>query len=214
MLSHRKTTLSLSLAFSVVSTAAAGPVGVFTTNTFGFSGTVTEYASQADFDSDQNGTDSPISFRPVDIFINNGVAGFSSSLYDPTYANVILASDLVLYDVDSSTDTSIGFSFVETVSGSYDITLNLAGSNSDWNNDLSTLPTVPAPAAWPPTETRSFLDYSLDVTALGVGGTLYPQGLFSDSNPAVSRGAFVAPFTAPAQPALARPSIALISTWQ
>jgi hypothetical protein len=173
MSDHKSLALALPLALSLAGSAVAGPVGLFTTNNFGYSGIFTRYGSLADA---QNGNDPlefiPINSQPVELFINNGNTDYGPVLqhynligyYD---ANGNCLNSVCLNDSDSSSDTSIDFSFTETsTSGIFDITVKLMGS-------------IP-----------NAFDYELDVTAIDVPGTLSSGWLFSDSNPADVYGSF------------------------
>jgi hypothetical protein len=166
MSNHKSLALALPLALSFAGSAVASPVGLFTTDSFGWSGTVYEYGSIDDAQSGTNWiSETELSSEPVDLFINNGSMGFGA---DFQYANLIGGPDnyVFLYDIDSSTDTSIDFSYIETSAGIFDITVELEGSDPNG------------------------LDYMLDVTALGVAGTLSSGWLFSESDPTGVSGSF------------------------
>lgn len=168
MMSHYKSlALALPLALSFAGSAVAGPVGLFTTDSFGWSGTLYKYSSLPDAESGDSSKAvdmMDLTSQPVDLWINNGTSG----TWDPSFnfANLILSSDFSLLDFDSSPDTKIDFSFIENGLNIYDISVFLEGSNSE------------------------FHEYTLDVTATGVQATLFPQGLFSDADPAGVSGTF------------------------
>lgn len=164
-MSHLKSfALAAPLALTLAGPAVAGPQGLFTTDSFGWSGTVYEYDSLADAQSGTNWVSmSDLPSQPVDIFINNGAEGFGA---DYQYANLIFDTYVFLNDMDSSTDTYIDFSYVETSAGVFDVTVELDGSDPGG------------------------LDYMLDLTATGVAGTLSSGWLFSDSDPTGVSGMF------------------------
>ncbi|NBC49462.1 MAG: hypothetical protein GVY22_16110 [Gammaproteobacteria bacterium] len=168
-MSHYKSlALALPLALSVAGSAVASPrpIGIFATDSFGWSGTVYEYGSLADAQSGTNWiSENQLGSEPVDLFINNGAMGFGPNYQ---YANLIggPSNYVFLNDLDSSTDTSINFTYIETSAGIFDVTVDLEGSDPNG------------------------LDYMLDVTALGVAGTLSSGWLFSDSNPTGVSGSF------------------------
>ncbi len=180
-------------------TAAAGPLGSIDTTRFGFDGTIQRFESEADARDrvNQVGDDIIVEDRDIGLFINSfdGVSGapgdrniimgpwwfttdrfnFSTGSPDPsvdtgragfgnTRGNTGVGF-LQLFDADASTDTSVDMSFSGFDGSAYtQFNLALTGENAGADDfaRLSAIDNV--------NDGGRFLDYVLELTALGLDG--------------------------------------------
>jgi len=173
-------------------TAAAGPLGSIDTTRFGFDGTIQRFDSEADARAGANqvGDDIIVEDRDIGLFINSfdGVGGA------PGDRNIIMGpwwftqdeffgsgqgragwgndrgntgvGFLQLFDTDASTDTSVDMSFSGFDGSAYtQFNLALTGENATTADDFARLSAIDNV-----NDGGRFLDYVLELTALGLNG--------------------------------------------